>query len=99
MTICPEANLGFCGAWSKSGSPAEEELCTYVIELLVYVHEYCQTDVSVNANYAAECHRNAINVGLCMYVFVGVAAGPFTYGGHVLLYALAHDEWELSLCM
>ena len=35
--------------------------------------------------------------GLCMYVFVGVAAGPFTYGGYVLLYVLAHDEWELSL--
>ena len=43
-----------------------------VIELLVYVHEYCQTYVSVNANYAAECHRNAINLGLCMYLLVSL---------------------------
>ena len=52
--------------------------------------------VSVNANYAAECFRNANNLGLCMYVFVGVAAGPFADGGILLHWP--HDEGELSLC-
>ena len=66
MTICPEANLGFCGAGQ---SRVPWQIIVYVwnraARMYMCVHEYILSNIctyiNVNANYAAECHRNAIN--------------------------------------
>ena len=65
MTICPEANLGFCGA-GQSRVPWHRIVYVsmyvhmYVIELLVYVHEYvvsniCKREREIRSRVPPQC--------------------------------------------